>query len=863
MKKRTTILIIMALIACTQDDSQNTWDINWEPTNPISLPATSSNPMNSKNQVSLSKKRDIKAPYLLKTQWHQHYPFNKALPMRDGHRVVVGCVNIALAQMLYYYQYPLHGHGVVHHQWQGESFTAVLDRRLYWNKIPAVITQNTPDYAIDELAALIRDISMINHTQFGIGPYAQSGAAFDMNRFVTAFGFSREMERIESTNPNFFHLLDQELDSQRPLLVSIQGQPIDHMAIIDGKTHSYGKTLYHINMGWGGQHDRFYDLTQPITLDAISSQRSIGQTYRFTGHITLYYPIRPCKKDTCTATNLETNDQITGTRIQGYFDNKSDQDRYENILLKGPTVIHGDRGYANQAFYIQIYDRYHQLIADYAPKSKAVQYDFDPDIYHLTVSLCQNREQSIHCYELVPGFEAYDIQVNTGVMDTNEKQAISDDIGPPIIQNKQLDIILPRNFNEHTIRIDAFHPIGLPVGLSVHPNETNGIRASMNDHFLVIRNRHHQRPTATKLVVTAETQGIQTQLEFDIMFSGKRVWFGQHIDIPGEFQNQDDKNVHRVILENRCRLTGFNGFMNQAFYMQVLDKQGNVVVGVTDQEIERYFDRGIYQIQTSLKVARTQKSRQRQTISTKYYQYQKGIGDQYVIHTFCPDFDHDQDLLYQDNTDSPPMFQKEMPPLILGINSKRLTIPVDVIDPDGDTIYLSASSDHPEIEARVINNALTIIPHSPSMKTIAQVTVSATANQKTSQIAFPVFIDKHPIDMGKQITLKGIFSDPDDQNVHPVILSGDCVISGYNGFRNQAFFIEILDKNMNMIMPPTDYNIQNYFDGKYIIRTGLKYRSRFFPYIEGSSDQYTLSVSCPDMDLGEMFVESALWGDLR
>lgn len=850
--------------ACTRDESKNNWDINFDAVPPQQTFSQQKSKAPVQQEVIQTQTEHpkslpaIHAPFLLKTKWHQHFPFNKALPIIDGQHVVVGCVNIALAQILYYYKYPLQGNGIAHHSWQDQTFTSVLNRRLYWDKMPVTIRPDTANYSIDELAALIRDISMINQTQFGIGPHEQSGAAFDMNRFVSYFGFSDEIQQTNSNNPQFFDIINKELDARRPVLISIQGHPIDHMAIVDGKTNRNGRTLYHINMGWGGQYNRFYDLSQPIVLESLSNEQSIGQTYRFSNHINLYYPIKPCRKKTCTSNNLEKNDQITGNQIKGQFDSKTDQDRYENILLKGITVIQGNRGYANQAFYIHIYDRFHQLLSSHAPKSKITQYDFEPDIYHFTVSLCQNKTQALHCYELESDYADYDIRISTEVMTEDEKIDLFNNSSPPVIQNELTDIILPRNFKKHIIRVDAFHPMGLPVTLSVK-TDSNVIRAHMDDHFLIITNESPKNLLPSKIQITAETNGIKTEASFNLMFSAQRVWFGKLIDIPGQFNHQNSQNSHRIILENRCRLTGYNGFMNQAFYIKISDKTGKVIVDATNQPIDQYFDRGIYQLQTALKVEQHQQTHRSKTISTNYYQYQKGLGDQYVIHAYCPNFNYDLDLLFQDNIDSPPVFQTVFQPIILGKNAKGLSIPIAVIDPDGDKIVLSAGSDHPDIEVRIEKNTLKIIPHSPEVKTTAKIMISANANQKQTHAEFSVFVSKINVSIGKNFELKGYFTSQDDRNHHPVILSGDCQITGFNGFNNQAFFNEILDKNMDTVMPASEYTIENYFNGLYFIKTSLKNRSRYYPYIADKSDRYTVKVSCSEADLDDSFIENLLW----
>jgi len=864
------VVCMLIFLACTQDETSNAWDFDWEPmtskkvSSKNEAPSLPENKENSTPTVRRKHSPYNEGAYLIQTRWHQHYPFNKALPMHNGRRVVAGCVNIALAQILYYYQYPLHGHGVVHHSWQGQSLTAVLDRRLYWDKMPLRITPDTPNYEIDEMAALIRDISLINQTQFGIGPHDQSGAAFDMNRFISHFSFSSDIQQITSDHPDFFDIIDRELDERRPLLISIQGRPIDHMAIIDGKMKSAGKNLYHINMGWGGQHDKFYNLKRPIVLESLSDQQSIGQTYRFTGKFSLYYPIKPCEGVTCTLNNLEVHDQIRGHYIQGRFDSKTDQDRYDDIALKGHTVIQGDRGYANQAFYIQIYDRFHQLMGSSSPRSKAIQYDFDPGQYHFVVTLCKNKHQSMHCYELTPEYDQYEIRINTSLLTSSEIKKIADDTGPPIIVNELTDIILPRNFNEHIIRINAYHPMGLPVEISVKADSDNhGIHSKMNDQFLIITNHNKGHVSDTTLYVTATSNNISTQVGFNIMFSGKRVWFGKHVDIPGKFTGQEDQNTHRIILEKGCRLSGYNGFTNQAFYMKILDKHGKTLVNATDQEMEYFFDRGIYQIQTALKVESKKQTYNGHKISTRYYQYQPGLGDQYVIHAWCPEFTQDLNLLTQDKNDSGPIFQKSFSPLILSPDFQSFFIPVDVIDPDGDPIHLSTGSDHPDIESRVKNKMIEIIPHSPAIGIKASIRVTATANHKQSQESFVIYIAKKRVEVGKQFEIKGLFADQDDSNIHPVLLSGDCSITGSNGFKNQAFFIEILDNKNQTVMPPSNYGIQKYFNGLFYLKTRLKKGSRYFPYVKNNSDQYTISVSCPDSNIDEDSIDMYLSPFLR
>ena len=69
----------------------------------------------SKSRKNLNRKKsegqysDI-AP-LIKTQWNQNEPYNLLCPLIDGKRTPTGCVATAMAQLMYYYQWPIAGIG--------------------------------------------------------------------------------------------------------------------------------------------------------------------------------------------------------------------------------------------------------------------------------------------------------------------------------------------------------------------------------------------------------------------------------------------------------------------------------------------------------------------------------------------------------------------------------------------------------------------------------------------------------------------------------------------------------------------------------------------------------------------------------
>jgi len=57
---------------------------------------------------------------LLSTAWHQSYPYNMYCPMGDGGQCVVGCVATAMAQIMWYHQWPPAGQGSHSYYWPGD-----------------------------------------------------------------------------------------------------------------------------------------------------------------------------------------------------------------------------------------------------------------------------------------------------------------------------------------------------------------------------------------------------------------------------------------------------------------------------------------------------------------------------------------------------------------------------------------------------------------------------------------------------------------------------------------------------------------------------------------------------------------------
>ena len=204
------------------------------------------------------------APLLDGIKWDQREPYNNMCPLYEGtNRSVTGCVATAMAQVMMYYQYPKKLKSTI------ESYTT----KAYGINIPAIYSGATydwdnmlPDYSKSDYNSAQADAvaKLMYHcgaaVKMDYGPL--SGANVTPAILATYFGYDadlmQDLTRTVFTLQQWMTLIDNELKAKRPILYSGQASDEGHEFVCDG---SDGKGLYHINWGWGGYQDGYFDLT--------------------------------------------------------------------------------------------------------------------------------------------------------------------------------------------------------------------------------------------------------------------------------------------------------------------------------------------------------------------------------------------------------------------------------------------------------------------------------------------------------------------------------------------------------------------------------------------------------------------------
>ena len=204
------------------------------------------------------------APLLGGIKWNQIAPYNNMCPLYEGtNRSVTGCVATAMAQVMMYYQYPKKLKSTI------ESYNT----QTYGIQIPEISSGATydwdnmlPDYSKSDYSSAQADAvaKLMYHcgaaVKMDYGPSSRANVTPTI--LATYFGYDadlmQDLTRTVFTLQQWMTLIDNELKAKRPILYSGQASDGGHEFVCDG---SDGKGLYHINWGWGGYQDGYFDLT--------------------------------------------------------------------------------------------------------------------------------------------------------------------------------------------------------------------------------------------------------------------------------------------------------------------------------------------------------------------------------------------------------------------------------------------------------------------------------------------------------------------------------------------------------------------------------------------------------------------------
>ena len=204
-------------------------------------------------------------PLLADIAWGQTEPYNNLCPMYDDQRrTVTGCVATAMAQLMMYYKYPqtlksdIPAYQTQSYQLNMPSVSA--GERYDWdNMLPQYSGSAYTAEQANAVAKLMYHCGLSAKADYG----PSTGARCRPNVLVKYWGYDpdviRHLYRERFSLREWTAILDAELQASRPVYYTgCSTTSASHAFLCDGAD---GNGLYHINWGWSGWSNGYFDIT--------------------------------------------------------------------------------------------------------------------------------------------------------------------------------------------------------------------------------------------------------------------------------------------------------------------------------------------------------------------------------------------------------------------------------------------------------------------------------------------------------------------------------------------------------------------------------------------------------------------------
>jgi hypothetical protein len=214
---------------------------------------------------------------LLETQWSQNAPYNNFCPIDliSSDRSVAGCPSVAMAQILNYHQTTkntiFNDSDDYHHNYAGNNYWIDDDYEEYdFPSFPQLnvhldILQNHYQDQIpltdDDKAALVFACGVAAEQVY----HPSGSGTFGVNQAYQAylrFSFD-EVKLLTEDDPDLYERLQQNIEDGLPVHIAVVNAEwtVGHNMVVDGYN---AEDEYHINFGWGGPYDGWYQIPEEL-----------------------------------------------------------------------------------------------------------------------------------------------------------------------------------------------------------------------------------------------------------------------------------------------------------------------------------------------------------------------------------------------------------------------------------------------------------------------------------------------------------------------------------------------------------------------------------------------------------------------
>ena len=258
--------------------------------------------------------------YLVQTTWNQNYPYNYFCPEGDGGpggHCYAGCVATAAAQLMKFWNHPVHGQGS--HTYIPEDHpeygpqTANFGEATYdWDNMPNFINSNSPIEQIEAVAQLIYHVGV--SVDMNYHPSSSGAVTGKLCETMPNYFFYTDrmdnLYRENYTHEGYMRLLMDAIDMGWPMVHRGGG----HAYVVDGYNDN---DMVHINWGWSGSSDDWFNIDEHGYTDGESVIYNCvpAEVYSATSNAPTDMTVVPSNDGTLAASITWKNPSITLTNV--------------------------------------------------------------------------------------------------------------------------------------------------------------------------------------------------------------------------------------------------------------------------------------------------------------------------------------------------------------------------------------------------------------------------------------------------------------------------------------------------------------------------------------------------------------------
>jgi hypothetical protein len=221
---------------------------------------------------------DIRVPPLLGSMWNQSdIAGSPCYNYYTPNHYFSGCVATVMAQIMRYFEYPASGVGTpsfyihVNGQYQVRSLLGGNGSGgpYEWDRMVLQPGWSTTDAERRAIGALCHDAGVAVHMAYSAT--GSSASSLDAaTQLKNVFGYGNAIKGYNGggdIGPGLNAMINPNLDADLPVILALSRVGGGHAVICDGYGEQAGTLYHHLNMGWSGQGDAWYNLPTVDVVD--------------------------------------------------------------------------------------------------------------------------------------------------------------------------------------------------------------------------------------------------------------------------------------------------------------------------------------------------------------------------------------------------------------------------------------------------------------------------------------------------------------------------------------------------------------------------------------------------------------------